>query len=141
MALVAVGAAEGGLLRDCRKSAAAVGCILNGRTDISAHVGASAHYGRMNVHTGGTRYAVSKGQYCARQVIWNELTVLEVLARRSPIKSACEVGVGVEVEGPISASHSFIHRHSWPVSERVIDMVKYRDGVGVLVVGEWGRLG
>jgi len=57
----------------------------------------------------------------------------------SPIDSACEVGVGVEVEGSLSASHSFIHRHGWPVSERVIDIVKYRDGV--LVVGEWGRLG
>jgi hypothetical protein len=44
----------------------------------------------------------------------------------------------VEVEGSISASHSFIHRHGWPVSERVIDMVKYRDGV--LAVGEWGSL-
>jgi hypothetical protein len=81
---MAVGPAERGLLRACRKSAAAVGCTLNGRTDASAHVSASVHYGRMNVHTSGTRYAVSKGQYCARQVVWNELTVLEALARRFP---------------------------------------------------------
>jgi hypothetical protein len=97
---VAVGAAERGLLRVCRKSAAAVGCALNGRTDLSAHVGASAHYGRMNVHTGGTRYAVSKGQYCARQVVWNELTVWKHWRDISPINSGCEVGVRWRLRGP-----------------------------------------
>lgn len=41
-----------------------------------------------------------------------------------PINSAFEVGVGVEVEGSKGALHSFIHRHGWPVSERVIDTAK-----------------